>query len=244
LAEGGAVAERFYCPEPPAEGRATLVGDDARHLALVRRLKVGQVVELFDGRGSAYRAEIREIGRDRVELAVGERLPERTAACELTLATAVPKGERFDWLVEKATELGVARLVPLRTIRSVVDPRAAKLERLRKVVIEASKQCGRSRVMELGRPMEWGEYLEAESAPVRLLAHPGGRPAAAWPRAPRGGRAALVIGPEGGFTEEEVEPAISLGWTAVDLGPTILRVETAGLAASAVVLALATEATS
>src|SRR4051812_23439804 len=142
------MADRFYCPDPPVEGFLTLSGDEARHLIRVRRLGPGDVVEVFDGRGTALRAEVAGVGRDRVELAVrGGPLPDRVAPCLLTLATAVPKADRFDWLVEKATELGVARLVPLRTERSVVDPRATKLDRLRRAIIEAAKQCGRNRLM-------------------------------------------------------------------------------------------------
>src|SRR5262249_14951791 len=125
---GARMADRFYCPDPAVEGRFVLQGDEARHLGRVRRVGLGEVVELFDGRGFATRAKVAGLARDRVELiGQGEPLPDREARCRLTLASAVPKGERFDWLVEKATELGVARLVPLLTERSVVDPGAAKL---------------------------------------------------------------------------------------------------------------------
>jgi 16S rRNA (uracil1498-N3)-methyltransferase len=133
------LADRFYCPEPPIDGRMTLEGDEARHLIRVRRVGLGEGVEVFDGRGSVYRAEVSGLGRDRVDLTIRGVGPSgRPTACRLTLATAVPKGDRFDWLVEKATELGVARLVPLVTERSVVAPRSAKLDRLRRVIVEAS----------------------------------------------------------------------------------------------------------
>ena len=114
--------DRFYCPKPPIDGLAVLEGDEARHLIRVRRVDVGEMVELFDGRGSAYRAKVSSLGRDRVELTITGLSGEGgVARLSLTLATAVPKGERFDWLVEKATELGVSRLIPLVTERSVVD---------------------------------------------------------------------------------------------------------------------------
>ncbi len=232
--------DRFYCPEPPVDGRARLEGDEARHLIKVRRVVPGESVELFDGRGSAFRAEVVELGRDRVELAVVASLPtSRGPACSLTLATAVPKGDRFDWLVEKATELGVARLVPLVAERSVVDPRAAKLDRLRRAIVEASKQCRRDVLMELDRPTRWASLVGSSRESVRLVAHPGARGIAASGLRLGGASAILAIGPEGGFTEDEVNRAVEAGWVAVGLGRTILRVETAGLAGCSTLLALA-----
>jgi len=234
------LADRFFCPDPPIDGRLTLTGDEARHLARVRRVGVGESVVTFDGRGATWRAEVRGIGRDRIDLAVlGPAAPGRVAPCELTLATALPKGDRVDWLVEKATELGVARLVPLRTERSVVDPRAGKLDRLRRLVVEAAKQSGRARLMEIADPLPWPDLLGRDASPVRLIAHPGGAPATAWPRAGRARGVVLAVGPEGGFTDAEVDAARAAGWLPADLGATLLRIETAGLAGSAIVLALA-----
>jgi len=240
IAGSDPLADRFFCPEPPTLGRVTLQGDEARHLARVRRVEVGQVVELFDGRGANFRAEVEDLGRGHVDLrVVGPKSQARPPALTLSLASAVPKGDRFDWLVEKATELGVARLTPLTTERSVVDPRSAKLDRLRRVVVEASKQSRRDLLMELDRPIEWPALLKSAGADHRLLAHPGGRPIAGVGGFRRGESALLAIGPEGGFSDLEVEQAISAGWQAVSLGPTTLRVETAALAASALLLALA-----
>jgi 16S rRNA (uracil1498-N3)-methyltransferase len=233
------VAERFFCPDPPRDGRIRLEGEESRHLSRVRRLGPGDVVEVFDGDGFATRAEVTEAGKGWVELvAVGDPLQDREAACLLTLATAVPKGERFDWLVEKATELGVDRLVPIVTDRSVVDPRGAKLDRLRRVIVEASKQCGRNRLMTLDRPLPWPLWLaEASTIAPRLIAHPGGVSPPSWPKAQHGRRTALAVGPEGGFTEAEVEAARSAGWHVISLGPTLLRIETAGLTGCAAILA-------
>jgi len=234
------LADRFYSPEPPVDGHLALLGDEARHLARSRRLGPGDLIEVFDGDGHAFRAEVRSLGRDRVDLAIlGPAPPGRSAPFPLTLATAVPKGDRFDWLIEKSTELGVARLIPLRTARSVVDPRETKLDRLRRIIVEASKQCGRDRLMTLERPATWAEYLVRESAPTRLVAHPGGVPAPSWPRVELAAGAALAIGPEGGFTDEEVADAVAAGWLAASLGGPLLRVETAGLAGAATFLALA-----
>lgn len=234
------MAERFYCPDPPVQGRLALGPEESRHLARVRRIGPGEIVEVFDGRGQGYRATVQSIGRHQVDLSLLEVLPEPHIGVDLTLATAVPKGERFDWLVEKATELGVARLVPLLVERSTVEPRDAKLERLRRVIVEASKQCGRYRLMELDEPTTWNDFLdraESESGDdkqqaTRLLAHPGGRPLGAVELA--GDRPILVaVGPEGGFTDHEIGLARDRGWSLVGLATTILRIETAGLAACA-----------
>ncbi len=231
--------DRFYCPDPPTDGKLAILGDEARHLARVRRVGVGQVVEIYDGRGSRCRAEVAAIGRDRVDLAVVEAPTlGPKPALTLTLASAFPKGERVDWMVEKATELGVARLVPLATERSVVDPRAAKLDRLRRVVVEASKQSRRDALMELDRPADWPTLVASARADRRYLAHPGGEPIARASVEP-GGSAILAIGPEGGFADAEVHRAVEAGWRVLSLGPTVLRVETAALMASGLLLALA-----
>lgn len=233
------MAERFYCPDAPLQGRLRLGPEESRHLALVRRLKVGETVEVFDGRGAGCLAQVEEIGKNQATLRVISTLPETSMSLDLTLATAVPKGDRFDWLVEKATELGVSRLVPLLTRRSTVDPRPAKQERLRRLVIEASKQCRRNRLMGIAEPNEWKHFLEGTSGTNRvsgILAHPMGEPlarVALEPAIP----VVVAIGPEGGFTAEEVDEARSQGWAVVSLGPTILRIETAALAACAVLLA-------
>ncbi|WP_435007077.1 RsmE family RNA methyltransferase [Tundrisphaera lichenicola] len=233
------MSDRFYCPVSPVDDRAVLEGDEARHLARVRRVAPGAIVEIFDGRGSVFRAEVSSLGRDRVELRIlGREVSGRLPACRLTLASAVPKGDRFDWLVEKATELGVARLIPLVTDRSVVDPRSAKLDRLRRLVIEAAKQCNRDRLMDLETQMNWSDLLGSVQDEIKLVAHPGGSPLAGV-EGIRGSSITLAIGPEGGLTDAEVSRAVEKGWRVVDLGPTLLRVETAGLAGCSTILAMA-----
>ncbi len=135
------MSDRFYCPAAPRDGRYHLSPEESRHLSRVCRLGIGDRVEIFDGRGFVTGAEVVAAAGDSVELvAVGEPLPTRQPPCSLTLATAVPKGDRLDWIVEKATELGVDRLIPIIAERSVVVPRGSKLERLRRSIVEASKQ--------------------------------------------------------------------------------------------------------
>lgn len=220
---------RFYLPQPLDSASIRLTGPEAHHLARVLRFAAGDEVILFDGRGEEARARIERISAETVELTVVDRMRSAEAAgAGLVVATAVPKGERFDWLVEKATELGVERLIPIITSRSVVEPGTGKLERLRRTIIEASKQCGRSRLMELAAPLDWPKLVETEFAEGGVwVADPTGEPlqAASGERTPR----IVVVGPEGGFTDEELELARRRGGSIVSLGSRILRIETAAI---------------
>ncbi len=231
--------DRFYCPRFEVGQTASLEGDEARHLARVRRVAVGAEVELFDGRGLAATAEVAQVGRDRVELRVGGAVAgPPLAPLRLTLASAIPKGDRFDWLVEKATELGVDRIVPLITERSSVDPRSAKLDRLRRAIIETSKQCRRNVLMTLEEPRHWEEWASSLDPSTRhcWIAHPGGSSAWTDTALKRDDQVAVAIGPEGGFSERELAMSLGFGWEPIDLTPTLLRVETAALAVSAQLL--------
>lgn len=231
--------ERFYCPGSSVDGLASLEGDEARHLIRVRRIEVGEEVELFDGRGTAFRAKVVELGRDRASLEILRVVRNGLGlGMSLTLATAVPKGERFDWLVEKATELGLSRLIPIITARSSVDPRTSKIDRLRRVVIEASKQCRRDLLMDLDPPTPWAAQIGRDASSTRLIAHPGGPGLLTPGLIPTNRPIVVAIGPEGGFDEVEVGKALAAGWLAVGLGETILRVETAAIAACSTVMAI------
>ena len=181
------MSTRFYSPDPAQNGKLRLGPDEARHLSRVCRLGVGDVVEVFDGKGHASLAEIVRVEHESVELtAIGPPLADPCPPFPLTLASAVPKGDRFDWLVEKATELGVDRLIPIVTERSVVEPGAPKLERLRRAIVEASKQCGRNRLMILEMPVRWDQLSGLHSDSIRFLADPEGIPSSHWPAIPTG----------------------------------------------------------
>jgi 16S rRNA (uracil1498-N3)-methyltransferase len=238
------MSDRFFSTTPITDDRATLMGSEAHHLAHVMRAQVGQTVTLFDGSGSEFSAQIKSIGKSEIQLAVlTRREANREATVKLTLAVALPKGERQRWLVEKVAELGVATLIPLETQRGVAQPSTALLERLRRTVIEASKQCGRNRLLEITPTQSW-QTLVAGTSPdtrqfsgLRLLAHPGGSPLCnVWPvdaAASSAPNVLAAVGPEGGFTEEEIAIALNGGWLLVDLGPRILRVETAAIVLAA-----------
>jgi 16S rRNA (uracil1498-N3)-methyltransferase len=223
------MADRFYVNCALAPGPVVLAGPEAHHLATVRRLRPGDRLCLFNGDGRQYPARVREVGRRQVTVEVLEvEAPPRELPFRLTVAAPLPKGDRAQFLVEKLTELGAAAFVPLSTARSVVQPREAKLDKLQRHVIEASKQCGRNVLMDVRPLLDWPSFCRAADLPARkYLAHPGTAPLA---QAPGGADAVLAVGPEGGLSDDEVALARAAGWQALDLGPRTLRVETAALA--------------
>jgi 16S rRNA (uracil1498-N3)-methyltransferase len=234
------MAERFYVNCLLRPGPVTVEGAEAHHLATVCRLRPGAAVCLFNGDGRQYPAVVAAVERKRVILEVQSvESPQRELPFPLEIGVPLPKGDRAQFLVEKLTELGATRLVPLRTSRSVVLPREGKWGKLERWVIEASKQCGRNTLMEIAPLTDWASYAGRADLPaLRGLAHPGGKES---PPLPQGGcdGVALAVGPEGGFTEEEVALAVAAGWRRVGLGPRTLRVETAAIVLAGVVGAAA-----
>jgi len=224
------MSERFYVNSPLAPGSVVLSGAEAYHLAAVCRARPGDVVCLFNGDGAEYPAVVSAVAKKQVSLEVtAKQSPIRERPFRLEIAASLPKGDRADFLIEKLTELGVTRFVPLRTERSVVHPRTTKLERLERAVIEASKQCGRNVLMQIEALSEWADYAQLATLPAnRFLAHPaGGSPGKVT------GDVVFAVGPEGGFTDEEVAIAQAASWKIVGLGPRTLRVETAAIALAA-----------
>ncbi len=233
--------DRYFIDKPISGDRAVLDGPEAHHLIHVMRALPGLHVVLFDGSGAEFPAIVHRVGRSEVELEVLSREPiDRELPFDVTLGVALPKGDRQKWLVEKAVELGVTRIVPLRTQRAVAQSVGRALTRLRRAVVEASKQCGRNRLLQIGEPQSWPDFVhDGGSATCRLLAHPQGVHQAAHLPVPdeMPPRVLLGAGPEGGFTDDEAALATAAGWQSVDLGPRILRVETAALLLAALVVA-------
>ena len=214
-----------------------LTGNPANYLANVLRLQEGGQVKLFDDRTGEWLAEVAEAGRKRVTLRLVAQLRGREPVPDLWLLFAPIKKGRIDWLVEKATELGVARLLPVLTQRTIVD--RLNLERLRAHDVEAAEQCGRTALPALEEPRKLGALLGGWPAERRLYFadENGGAPLA---QAVTPGPAAILIGPEGGFTPDEAESIRALPQAQpVSLGPRILRAETAAAAAIAVWMAAA-----
>ena len=232
------MSERFYLESPPVDGRAVLLAEEARHLARVLRARAGEEVTLFDGRGGSWLGCIERIDRDTVTLAVGPRRESARPPPRLTIAAALPKGERQKWMVEKLTELGCGRLLPLATARSVAEGTSAAVVRLRRSVIEACKQCGRDRLMAIddGRGLAALIATERPAGGVAVVADPVGMESLAA-ILPPAGEVLAVIGPEGGLDDAERAALDAAGFRRVSLGPHVLRIETAAVAVAAVVAA-------
>jgi 16S rRNA (uracil1498-N3)-methyltransferase len=226
---------RFYCANLPESGTAVLEGVEAHHLIHVLRIARGGLVELFNGAGLVARAEATLIGRRDAEFQLLETHREPSPAREVVLGTAVPKGDRFDWLIEKATELGVTRVVPLVTEHSVVDPRDSKLDKLKSTVIAACKQSGRNHLLQLMPVTKWADFVNREFAAIpSYVAHPGPDALPITSLQALGtASVAFAVGPEGGLTDDEVALAVACGANPINLGPHILRMETAGMVLAA-----------
>jgi 16S rRNA (uracil1498-N3)-methyltransferase len=225
------MADRFHINCDLSPGPVEVEGAEAHHLAVVCRLRPGAAVCLFNGDGRQYPARVTAVGRRSVSLQVESvEAPERELPFRLEVAAPLPKGDRAPFLIEKLTELGVTAFTPLHTARSVVHPRETKLDRLQRHVIEASKQCGRNVLMRIGPLTEWTAFVRDAGLPARkVVAHPGGTG--------RGAASAtdvvVAVGPEGGFTDAEMNEARAAGWAVADLGRRILRVETAAIVLAA-----------
>jgi 16S rRNA (uracil1498-N3)-methyltransferase len=243
---------RVYVEAPLETGvRITLEGSAASHVTRVLRLRIGDELALFNGQGGEFAAQIDKVHGATVTVAVGEhRAGERESPLSLTLAQGISRGERMDFVVQKATELGVTQLVPLLTERSVVrlDAQQAhrKVNHWHAIAIAACEQSGRNRLPEVMAPATLRDFLRTgarapaaaagdrgtvpAAQPVRLLLSPDGalgitdvpRPVAS---------VTVLIGPEGGLAQDEEQAARAAGFTAVRLGPRVLRTETAALAA-------------
>jgi 16S rRNA (uracil1498-N3)-methyltransferase len=235
---------RLHLPAGRIAGARGLLGPEARrYLESVLRLAPGARLEVFDGRGGRYEATIEE-GFDSVRLGPREEAP--PGAVELALVVALAKGEKMDLVVQKATELGVARILPFAAERSVVRLDAARGEarvaRWRRVAEEAARQSGRADVPEVRAPASLADALSGLAPGTRLFVfHRGGLPIRAAPgdAGPPGGGApvAAVVGPEGGLTEGEVRACDGAGAVAASLGPRTLRAETAAIVAVALLQA-------
>lgn len=238
---------RFFCP-PGAVALAPGLSLDlpeapARHAARVLRLAAGDGLVLFDGRGGEYPASIESVAKERVRVRLGEhREREWESPLAVTLIQALQGGDKMDFTLQKAVELGIARFQPVASRRSVVrleGERAAKrLEHWRGVAVAACEQCGRNRIPEVAPLLPLERALGQAAGPSRRLVLLPGAAVALAGMAPPEGPLTLLVGAEGGLAPEEAEAALAAGFTPVRLGPRVLRTETAGLAALAAIQAL------
>jgi 16S rRNA (uracil1498-N3)-methyltransferase len=229
---------RLFVRTPLDEGgRVELDGAQANYLGNVLRLKEGAELLLFDGKSGEWLARIAEAGKKRMTIAVERKTREPETIPDVWLAFAPVKRAQTDWLVEKATELGAARLIPVMTRRTVAE--RVKLERLEAIAIEAAEQCGRTILSVISDPLPLAQFLNSldPSRTLYFADEGGGEPAAG---AFRPGPVTILIGPEGGFDDEErARVRAADNAVPVSLGPRILRAETAALAALAAYMAVA-----
>ena len=237
------MARVFAKPEQLQSERATLDEAAHRHLIKVLRLGAGATIQLFDGQGCEVEARIEAVGKSSVDVSLGERRQLRPPACTVTLIQAVPRGERMDLIVQKTTEIGVARIVPVLSQHSVSKPPPGRTRRWQTIAEEAARQSGRADVPMIEEPVARAAALASRGGRAdesRFLLWEGERTESLH-RGLAGGPAhvALLVGPEGGFAPTEVEACIQAGFRSVGLGPRILRTETAAIVAVALAQAAA-----
>lgn len=223
---------RFLLP-PQDWVNAELLGDEAKHLSQVLRIKSGAEITVFDGRGRRASAIVGEASRQRVTLELKESSSSTPPLPAVTLAQAIPKGKNMDLIVQKAVELGVAAIQPLITRHTIVQPGEGKADKWRRIALEACKQCGQDTLPEIAEPITFDEWIHANGfdglSIIASLAH-GAKPMREILREQSDcQKIRLLVGPEGDFSSEETANALQTGYQAVTLGEIVLRVETASL---------------
>lgn len=210
----------------------------SHHLSKVLRMQVGRELILFNGQGGEFSASIQEVTKKQVIVSVAEhRTEDRESPLQLELAIGISRGERFEWVLQKATELGVTRITPLLTERTEVkvqgDRQEKMIERWRHIIISACEQCQRNRVPHLSAPVSLADWLPQVTADQRFVLHH--RDSQRLPAAETPASVSLLIGPEGGLSDAEIQQAVQHGYHPLTLGPRVLRTETAPIAAVSLV---------
>lgn len=234
-----------------ANGRITITGEDVRHIKNVLRSVPGDKLELSDGNGTDFDAAIERIEKDRIVTGIVGSKPNKTEPpVDITLLQGIPKADKMDFIIQKCVELGVKRIIPVMTARTVVrfdNARdiAAKAARWQRIALEAAKQCDRGMIPVVEAPVHFAEAFQlAEGSRLRLIPYEeetGGslRVRLKKAKAVMDGlqrlQIAVFIGPEGGFAPDEVSKAVEKGFESVTLGPRILRTETAGIAVVSII---------
>lgn len=227
---------RFFVTLPLSLGSHSLPEATAHYISRVLRLSEGAAVQLFDGSGREFLGHLSQINKKHVQVVLTQELlgvPE--SPLDIHLGQGLSRGERMDWVIQKATELGVAQITPLFTERSEVrlnpERTEKRLAHWQQIAISACEQCGRSRLPQINAPQPVTQWLSAQQAEVRLVLQPATQPLELT-TSPCS--LALLVGPEGGLSEMEIAQAQALHFQAWQLGPRILRTETAPVAALAI----------
>jgi len=232
---------RFYCPQPLTTGAIISLPENIVRHVLVLRLAEGDSITLFNGDGGEYAANMAAVDKKRASAVIGAFLPrEAELPFSITLAQALPESSKMDWIIEKAVELGVAAIQPLAAQRSVVKLSAERAEKRQAhwqgIIAAASEQCGRNRLAQLAALSDFNRWVtepefQQASHPRILFSPRATQTLSAWARNQPPQAVTLMIGPEGGFTEQEEQLAVTNGTLLLSLGERVLRTETAGIAA-------------
>lgn len=229
---------RIFTPQPLATGLNVALEEQASiHLGRVLRMQVSQKVVLFNGQGSAFAASITELGKKQINLTIEQEIKGiKPSPLTTEIALAVSKGDKMDWIVQKATELGVNRIIPLISTRTDVRLDAKrwekKLEQWQQIMISACEQCGRNDLVEIQTITKIEEYLRNCQAEHKFICHPvKAQSLSAFKQV---SYASFCFGSEGGLTDEEITQAENFGFSTISMGPRVLRAETAPLAALAI----------
>ncbi|HSQ20705.1 MAG TPA: 16S rRNA (uracil(1498)-N(3))-methyltransferase [Blastocatellia bacterium] len=246
---------RFYAmPDNIADSMITLSADETHHLVHLLRMTPGNEAFVFDGCGHEYRCNFRKVEHNHARLEITEALSDIVESpLHLTLAQGLAKGEKFDFIVQKATELGVSTIAPLITrysdVRFDEQQKKKRVERWRRISLEAMKQCGRRKLVDIALPRSLREFIAANASPDRspfpashdqrvlllFTERDGESVTDALGERQESGSVIALIGPEGGWSEDEMEALNDYGCTAVTLGPRVLRTETAAVVAIALI---------
>ena len=224
--------DRFYS-DRIEDGKIILYGQENEHAVRVLRKRTGDTVAVFDGKGNEFIAKIVQVGKGQSILEIIQKVPSREYPFHIAVAQSLIKHNRWDWFLEKITEIGVKEIIPLLTEHAVVKTEAKK-SRWEKIILNACKQSGRQSIPSLHPPIDIEELIGISGTyTTRLVAHPGGREII---QVPLSSRILIAIGPEGGFSGAEVEKLEESGFVRVSLGRFILRSETAPVYAASVLV--------
>jgi 16S rRNA (uracil1498-N3)-methyltransferase len=234
---------RFHVPQPLAAGQQLELPADVAHHVNVVRMEPGDTLTLFNGDGGEYTAVLTDVQKKKAWAEIKVFDPrEAELPFAVTLAQALPEGSKMDWIIEKAVELGVAGIQPLAARRCVVRLSAEraekKLEHWNGIVVSASEQCGRNRLASVAAPQEFREWISQQDLHKRVILTPRATKSLAdWARHQPAQALSIMVGPEGGFSDEEEAEALRHGVLPLSIGPRVLRTETAALAAVSILSA-------
>ena len=227
---------RFYTPKENFQAKKAILNlEETRHLRDVLRLREGAEMQVFDGEGKEFLGTVEKISKSETLVEIVKEVAPLAleSNLDLTLAVALLKGEKFDLVVQKAVELGVSKLIPLKTKRADVKLKESekKLERWRKIALEAAKQSGRAKLMQIEKPSDFEQFIETKSGTRILFAERNG---ASFAEIKTAQQIIAVVGAEGGWEDAEIEMAREKGFQIITLGGRILRAETAAIAITAI----------